>query len=400
MLDRRSIVLGVTGGIAAYKACEIVSRLTKRGADVRVVMTKNAMEFVAPLTFATVSGNPVYVDSFSPRCEMEHIALAKWADLMLIAPATANILGKITAGIADDLLSSVVMAMTSPVMLAPAMNTGMWNNPATVCNVETLMRRGYHFIGPERGRLACGDDDIGRMSEPEDIADAVRAFFARGRDWADLRVVVTAGPTVEDIDPVRYITNRSSGKMGYALAEAARDRGAAVTLITGPVSLKRPFGVDITGVRSTKDLYNALLTAAENADVVIQAAAPADYRMSEIFPEKLKRNGDALTLNLIPNPDIAQALGERKREGQVLVAFAAETGGLIENAREKMIRKNADLIVANDVTQIGAGFDADTNLVTLIDKDGEEALPLLTKREAADRILDKIAVLRKPMREA
>lgn len=390
MLTGRRVALGVTGGIAAYKACELTSLLRKAGAEVRVVMTKSAREFVTPATFETLSGNRAHWDQFDRSFEIEHIALAKWAEILVIAPATANIIGKIAHGIADDLLSTAVMANPAPLLIAPAMNTVMWFSAANQANMALLSARGVHVVGPASGLLACGDDDVGRMSEPKDILAAIENILNPRRDYAGKRVLVTAGPTREAVDPVRFLTNRSSGRMGVALAEAARDRGAAVTLVLGPVSIDAPSGVEVVPVETTRDLYDAVLSRANGFDVILQAAAPADYRVENPSGGKIKKTGDRLTLTLVENPDVARALGERKRPGQVLVAFAAETGDHTENAREKRLKKNADLIVFNDVTSPGAGFDVSTNIVTLIDASGEEALPQLPKRAVADLILDRV----------
>ena len=395
MLSGKCVVVGVTGGIAAYKTCEVVSRLKKLHADVRVIMTKNATEFVSPLTFQSLSHNPVSVDTFAniQTWEIEHIALAQRADVFVIAPATANIIGKLACGIADDMLSTTVMATHAPVLIAPAMNTAMLENAATQQNMRTLSERGMRFIAPGTGMLACGTSGAGRMSEPSQIVDEIVRTLRPREDFAGLSVVVTAGPTAEPLDPVRYITNRSSGKMGYAIAEAAHARGAHVTLISGPTAIQPPKGVDFVRIGTTQELYDAVLGHAD-ADVVIQAAAPADYRAREISPTKIKRTGDSLMIELVPNPDIAAALGARKHPGQTLVGFAAETNNVIENAQGKLKRKSLDLIVANDVTRAGAGFDVDTNIVMLIDGEGMKELPMMTKREVADGILDRVAELR------
>ena len=393
MLKEKRIVLGVSGGIAAYKACDLTSRLRKRGAQVRVVLTKHACEFVPPLTFETLSGNPAYTDAFDRKFEIEHVALAKWADAVVIAPATANILAKMAAGIADELLSTTLLAATAPVLVAPAMNTAMWKNPATQANVKALAARGIRFVGPESGALACGDADVGRMSEPEQIVQALEAMLNPRRDLEGRTVLVTAGPTVERIDPVRYITNRSTGKMGYAIAEAAAARGARVILASGPVSLDAPKGVELVRVESSAQLCEAVLHHAQQADAVIQAAAPADFTPETVADRKIKKTGGEMTLRLKPTTDIAAALGERKRPGQVLVAFAAETNDVEDNARGKLARKNADLVVANDVTRPGAGFGTDTNIVTLVTKDDLQPLPKLSKREVADAILDRVRAL-------
>ena len=393
MLKDRRIVLGVTGGIAVYKACDLASRLVKRGAQVRVVLTEHACRFVPPLTFETLTGNPACVDMFGPRGGMDHISLAKWGELFVIAPATANCIAKLAGGIADDLLTTTALAMNGPVLIAPAMNANMYRHPATQQNLELLRQRGVRTVGPESGRLACGDDDIGRMSEPEAIAEAADALLNVRRDLEGKKVLVTAGPTVEHIDPVRYITNRSSGKMGYALAEAARDRGADVVLVSGPVHLDRPRGVEVVDIESSAELCEAVLSRGPWMDVVIQAAAPADFRPASYSEQKIKKTGEGLALRLENTTDIAAELGRRKRAGQVLVAFAAETSNLLENAGAKLAKKNADLIVANDVSRSDAGFGVDTNAVTLITRGEPEELPLMSKRETADAILDRVALL-------
>ena len=394
MLTGKRIVVGVTGGIAAYKACDLVSRLKKRGAQVRVVLTEHACQFVQPLTFETLSGNPAYTDSFDRKYEIGHVALAKWADLLLIAPATANCMAKMACGVADDLLSTTCLAVRCPVLVAPAMNSAMWRNPATQANLALLRSRGVRFVGPEAGHLACGDDDVGRMSEPEQIVEAVDAILNPLRDLEGLNVLVTAGPTVERIDPVRYITNRSTGKMGYALAEAARDRGANVTLISGPTSLTAPEGVELVQIKSSAQLCAAVLERGERADVVVQAAAPADFRPKNVAERKIKKTGESMTLELEATTDIAAELGRRKQPGQILVAFAAETNDVMDNARGKLIKKNADLIVANDVSRSDAGFGVDTNVITLITAEDVRALEKMSKRAAADAILSRVQELR------
>lgn len=394
MLTGKRIVVGVTGGIAAYKACDLVSRLKKRGAQVRVVLTEHACQFVQPLSFETLSGNPAYTDSFDRKYEIGHVALAKWADLLLIAPATANCMAKMACGVADDLLSTTCLAVRCPVLVAPAMNSAMWRNPATQANLVLLRSRGVRFVGPEAGHLACGDDDVGRMSEPEQIVEAVEAILNPLRDLEGLNVLVTAGPTVERIDPVRYITNRSTGKMGYALAEAARDWGARVTLISGPTSLTAPEGVEFVRIESSAQLCAAVLERGEKADVVIQAAAPADFRPKNVADRKIKKTGENMTLELEATTDIAAELGRRKQPGQILVAFAAETNDVMDNARGKLIKKNADLIVANDVSRSDAGFGVDTNVITLITAEDVRALEKMSKRAAADAILSRVRELR------
>ncbi|MBQ3079596.1 MAG: bifunctional phosphopantothenoylcysteine decarboxylase/phosphopantothenate--cysteine ligase CoaBC [Clostridia bacterium] len=390
MLHGKGIVLGVTGGIAAYKACDIVRRLTRLHASVRVVMTENAKEFVAPLTFETLSGNPVYSDNFEKAWEIGHISLQKFADLTIVAPATANIIGKMASGIADDLLSTSLMAARSPVLIAPAMNSGMWLNPATQRNAETLKAWGYHFVGPSSGELACGDTDVGRMSEPEEIVEAAKRILLPKRDFEGKTVLVTAGPTREMLDPVRFLSNRSTGKMGYAIAEAARDRGAKVHLVTGPVDIKAPESVSVINITSTFDMFNAVCSLVDQADVVIQAAAPADFTPETVAAQKIKKTGDSMTVKLVSTPDIAMHIGRNKRRNQVFVAFAAETENVNQNAEGKRERKNADIIVANDVTKTGAGFGADTNIVTIISEDRKRSLPIMKKREVADEILNEV----------
>lgn len=393
----KCVVLGVTGGIAVYKACEILRLLQKRGIDVFVVMTKNATRFVSPLTFETLSGHPVAVDTFERPAtwEVEHIALAKRADLFLIAPATANIIAKLAHGIADDMLSTTALATRAPIMIAPAMNTGMWDNPATQQNLSVLAARGAHIVAPATGHLACGDSGAGKLEDVEVIAERAMQALKRRQDMRGLRVMVTAGPTREALDPVRYLSNRSSGKMGYAIARAARERGAQVTLLTGPVAISAPEGVELVPFMTTMELLACAKARAGEQDVIIQAAAPADYRAREIAPQKIKKQGGVgLTLELVENPDVAAVLGEGKRPGQTFVGFAAETCDVIEHAEGKLVRKNLDMIVANDVTRPGAGFDVDTNIVTLITAKAQTQLPLLDKAEVADRILDRILALR------
>lgn len=401
-LAGKCVVLGVTGGIAAYKACELTSRLRKAGAQVYVIMTKNACQFVAPLTFETLSNHPVATDTFArpETWEVEHVALAKRADVFVIAPATANILAKMACGLADDMLSTTVLATRAPVLIAPAMNTGMWDNPATQENVERLQQRGVHFIGPEGGFLACGDTGAGRMSAPKDIFDAIEKLLAMQQDLAGLSVLVTAGPTQERLDPVRFITNRSSGKMGYAIAAAAAARGASVTLVTGPTSMPIPQGVNAVRILSTQELYDQMLALCPKMDVVIQAAAPADFTPETVADQKIKKQGnEPLVIRLTQTPDVAAAVGKTKKEGQTLVGFAAETNDVLQNAQKKLAKKNLDLIVANDVTAPGAGFDVDTNIVTFVTQDGLEKLPKMKKTEVADTLLDRILRAREGRRQ-
>ncbi|MBQ9211279.1 MAG: bifunctional phosphopantothenoylcysteine decarboxylase/phosphopantothenate--cysteine ligase CoaBC [Clostridia bacterium] len=398
-LTGREIVLGVTGGIAAYKSADLVSRLRHLGAKVSVIMTKNATEFVAPLTFQTLSANQVTVDTFqAPEYwNVEHVALAKRAEVFVIAPATANILAKMAHGIADDMLSTTVLATKAPVLVAPAMNTGMWTAEATQDNVALLRRRGVHFVGPGNGILACGDTGDGRMSEPVDIVAAIDGILHPRRDLAGKKVLVTAGATRERLDPVRFLTNDSSGKMGFALVEAARDRGAEVTLVKGITTAAVPEGVRVLPIESTEDLLTVMEAEAPAQDIVIQAAAPADYRPEEVSPRKIKKQkGEEFLLRLVETPDVAKAIGAKKREGQIFVGFAAETDHLIEHAEAKLEKKGLDMIVANDVTQPGAGFGVDTNIATLITREGKRECPLQTKRELAEEILDQVLKMQKP----
>lgn len=397
-MKKPCVVLGVTGGIAVYKACELLRLLQKRGIDVFVVMTQNACRFVAPLTFETLSGHPVAVDTFDrPQTwEVEHIALAKRADLFLIAPATANIMGKMACGIADDMLSTTVMATRAPVLVAPAMNTGMWENAAVQQNVKTLRARGVEIVAPVSGHLACGDSGAGKLEDVEVIAECACELLFAKKDMEGLRVMVTAGPSREALDPVRYISNRSSGKMGYAIARAAQKRGAEVTLLSGPVAIEAPLGVKLVPFTTTQELLDRASELAREQDLLIQAAAPADYRAKEVAPQKIKKQGgEPMTFTLVENPDVAATLGKAKRSGQVFVGFAAETNDVLAHAKDKLARKNLDMIVANDVTRPGAGFDVDTNIVTLITKDGQEALPMMSKAEVAQRILDRALALRR-----
>ncbi len=397
-LAGREIVLGVTGGIAAYKSAEIVSRLRKLGANVHVIMTKNATQFITPLTMETMSNNPVVWDTFERPAtwEVEHIALAKRAEGFVIAPATANIMAKMACGIADDMLSTTVLATKAPVLLAPAMNVGMWTAEITQQNAETLKKRGVRFVGPDAGFQACGDMGTGRMSEPVDIVEAICDMLSPVLDLQGLKVLVTAGGTRERLDPVRYLGNDSSGKMGFAIAAAAKARGAEVTLVCGHTTAQQPEGIPVVKVESTCDLYDAVTSRAPEMDVIIQAAAPADYRFANPSAQKMKKEaGKPLIFELVENPDIAAAVGAAKKPGQTLVGFAAETENLLDNARRKLDKKNLDMIVANDVSKPGAGFNVDTNIATLITRDGMTDCPLQSKAELAETILDKVMELRK-----
>ncbi len=394
MLNGKNILIGISGGIACYKVCDVVSRLKKLNSDVDVIMTKSAVEFVSPLTFQTLSQNFVYVDMFKePKTfEVEHISLAKKADIVLIAPATGNIIGKIASGIADDMLTTVIMATRAKVIFAPAMNTNMYTNPIVQDNIKKLSEMGYEFIKPGKGRLACGDYGEGKMAEPEIIVDYILNSFHKD-DLKDKKIVITAGPTIEPLDPVRYMTNFSSGKMGYALAEEAKKRGGEVVLITGPVNLTPPYGVEIIKINTTIEMLNAVEKNFGDCDILIKAAAPLDYRPETVSKDKIKKNGESLQLKFVPNPDIAAYFGKLKKN-QIIVGFAAETNNVIEYAKGKLKKKNFDFIVVNDISKDGAGFRTDTNIVSIIDnKDVVDNYPLMEKRKLAGIILDKAVEL-------
>ncbi|HPT75787.1 MAG TPA: bifunctional phosphopantothenoylcysteine decarboxylase/phosphopantothenate--cysteine ligase CoaBC [Defluviitaleaceae bacterium] len=389
----KTVVLGVTGGIAAYKACEIASRLVKSGIEVNVIMTRSAQEFVRPLVFQSLTNRPVATDMFKEPVtwDIEHISLAKKADLFLIAPATANIIGKIAAGIADDMLSTTVMATKAPVVIAPAMNTAMYNNVIVQRNIQTLSDLGYHFISPAEGRLACGDTGIGKLADVDIIVEKVLELLdQQPQDYKGKKVVVTAGPTREALDPVRYISNHSSGKMGYSLAEAAVKRGAEVILISGPTHIKPPCGCQTIFVTTTEEMYQEVIKHYENADVLIKAAAPSDYTPEFVSDHKIKKNKEGLTIKLKLNKDILKELGRLKKK-QILVGFAAETDNELEYGKKKLEEKNLDMICINNVAQENVGFGYDTNKITLVKKTGEEkSLPLMSKKELANMILDEI----------
>ena len=397
----KRVVLGVSGSIAAYKAADLASRLVKSGIEVYPVLTAGAANFVQPATFRALTHHPCPIDTFEEPFpgEIAHIWLARNCDLLAIVPASMNAIARLANGIAEDMLSAAAMACTAPILLAPGMNTGMWNNPATQANLAKLRDYGYFFIEPTTGRLACRTEGVGRMADVETIFGAIQEMLARSGSWAGRRVLVTAGPTREPLDPVRFLSNRSSGKMGYALAEAARLRGATVTLVSGPTALTAPGGVEFIRVETAAQMRDAVLPRAAGADLILAAAAVADHRPAEFAAQKLKKDpsdlpllgAGGLSLPLVANDDILAALGRKKHTGQILVGFAAETEDLLDHARGKLAAKNLDWIVANDVTAEGAGFDGDTNIVTLLGRDGSEtALPLLTKREVAERILDAV----------
>jgi phosphopantothenoylcysteine decarboxylase/phosphopantothenate--cysteine ligase len=398
VLKDRRIVLGITGGIAAYKAADLASKLTQAGARVDVVMTAAATRFIAPLTFQALTGRPVYTDLWTPTPEtaLPHIALGEAADLVVIAPATADFLAKMAHGLADDLLSTLCLAARAPILVAPAMDVGMWAHPATQENVARLRARGVEIIGPAYGRMASGLEGWGRMVEPAELLGYIRRALGRNGPLAGRRVVVTAGPTYEPIDPVRFVGNRSSGKQGFALAQAALDRGAEVVLIAGPVALETPVGARRIDVGTAAEMAEVVWREAEAADVLLMAAAVADYRPAQSQPFKIKR-GEGLALELIPTVDILAGVAARRASAgkpHVIVGFAAETRDLLENARAKLRAKGLDLIVANDVTEPGAGFAVDTNRVTLIDARGRiEPLPLMSKAAVAEAILDRVVAL-------
>ena len=398
MLKGKKIVLGVTGGIAVYKAVDLVSRLRKQGCEVRVVMTEHAQQFVTPLTFKEISGNQVAVSMWSSNQEfnVEHIALANWADAFVVAPATANIIAKMAYGLADDLLSTTLLAAQAPIVVCPAMNTGMYENVATQENIAKLQGRGITVMPPAVGKLACGTSGAGRLPEPQEIVEFLNAFFAkREGDLRGLKVLVTAAGTREPIDPVRFVGNRSSGKMGYAVAQMAAERGAEVLLISGPSALSIPANVKAIKVETTNEMLEACLESYDKVDIVIKAAAVADYRPREVAEQKIKKKtDDALTVVMDKNPDILKTLGAKKTH-QVLVGFAAETQNLLENARDKVVKKNLDMIVANDVTAAGAGFNADTNIVKFLFANGEvRSLEQMPKVDVANCILDEALKIR------
>ncbi|QAT40142.1 bifunctional phosphopantothenoylcysteine decarboxylase/phosphopantothenate--cysteine ligase CoaBC [Clostridium sp. JN-9] len=390
--SKKTVVMGVTGGIAAYKALDIVSRLIKNSIEVHVIMTDNAVKFVTPLSFQSLSQNMVSVDTFSePKAfEIQHISLAKKADIMLIAPATANIIGKIANGIADDMLSTTVMATNAEVFIAPAMNTNMYKNTIVQNNIKKLKDLGYKFINPASGRLACGDTGEGKLADTDQITSIILNALNSKKDMAGKKVLVTAGPTIAPIDPVRFISNRSTGKMGYAIAEEAQSRGAQVVLISGPTYLDAPFGVDLIKVNTNEEMLNAVLSEFDDSDIVIKSAAVADYKPKMYSVEKIKKQDDILNLEFVKDIDILKFLGSKKKN-QKLIGFAAESSNLINNAREKLQKKNLDYIVANDITSRETGFASDLNKVTILCKNGEKiSLDTMTKRQVAKELFDII----------
>jgi phosphopantothenoylcysteine decarboxylase/phosphopantothenate--cysteine ligase len=392
MLRDKVIVLGVSGSIAAYKAAEIASQLTQAGAKVNVILTEEAVQFISPVTFRAITGRPVVTEMFDLDSEfsIEHVSLAKAADVVVIAPATANIIAKLAAGIADDMLCCTVLATKAPVIIAPAMETNMYNNPATQDNLSKLKARNLVIIGPATGWLASGKEGLGRLADINDIIRSIRRVLERSGDLAGKDIVVTAGGTQEPVDPVRYISNRSSGKMGYALAEAARDRGAKVTLVTAPASLLELEGVEVVKINTAQEMLRAVKRATRQADALVMAAAVADYRPAKEAKDKIKKGESGLTLKLECTQDI---LGSVKGNF-IKVGFAAESSNLVENAKQKLKQKGLDFIVANDITTKDSGFGTDTNRVTIIDRQGKvDSLPLIPKREVADKVLDKVAKL-------
>ena len=392
MLKGKTIVLGVTGGIACFKAAALASLLVKQHANVQVIMTENATKFVTPLTFEQLTGQKALTDTFDRNFQhsVEHIAVADRADLVLIAPATANIIAKLAHGIADDMLTTTVLACDCPKAIAPAMNTRMYENPVTQDNLAALRRYGWEVAEPASGHLACGAEGKGRLPEPEQLLELCLHAVAREKDLRGRRVLVTAGPTREALDPVRYLTNRSSGRMGYAIAKAAARRGAEVTLVSGPTALPRPGYMEIVEIESAREMYEAVTSRAPDMDIIIKAAAVADYRPADVAEDKIKKKDGDLSIPLERTLDILAALGQNKREGQFLCGFSMETRDLIENSRKKLTKKNLDMVAANNVKVEGAGFGVETNVLTLITAEGEKELPLMSKDAAADALLDEI----------
>lgn len=384
------VLVGVTGGIAAYKALDVISALRKKGVEVKVMMTKNAAEFVSPLTFQSLCQNTVSVDMFEKisSYDIEHISLAHYPDVIAIIPATANVIGKVANGIADDLLSTVIMASDKKVIFAPAMNCNMYANPIVQNNIKKLKEYGYSFIEPQEGRLACGDIGMGKLQDTEVITDMIMSAIHPVKDLIGKKVLVTAGPTISKIDPVRFLSNHSSGKMGYEIARIARDRGADVTLISGPVSLKPVNNVEFIGVKTNQEMYDAVMERFDDVDIVIKAAAVADYKIEEYSQNKIKKNDSSLDLKFVKDNDILKTLGERKKN-QILIGFAAESNDIIDNAKKKIEKKNLDFIVANDITSSDTGFKSDYNKVTIIDKDGNiYPLDKMSKAEVAENIFN------------
>jgi phosphopantothenoylcysteine decarboxylase/phosphopantothenate--cysteine ligase len=392
MLSGKTIVLGVTGGIACYKAAALASALVKLHADVQVIMTENATQFVTPITFEQLTGNKALIDTFDRnfRFDVGHIAVADRADMVLIAPATANVLAKLAHGLADDMLTTTVLACRCPKAAAPAMNTKMLENPVTQDNLAALRRYGWEIVEPASGRLACGAVGKGKLPEPEELVEVCLHTLAHEKDMVGKRVLVTAGPTQEALDPVRYLTNHSTGKMGYALAKAASRRGAAVTLISGPVDLPHPSYMDVVDVTTAQQMYEAVMARAPQADIILKAAAVADYRPATVAENKVKKTDGDLSIPLVRTRDILAELGAQKRPGQFICGFSMETENMVENSQKKLVKKNLDMIAANNLKDPGAGFAVDTNRLTLITAQGAQELPLLSKEQAANALLDEI----------
>ena len=397
MLTGKTIILGVTGSIAAYKAASLASLLVKQHADVHVLMTQNACQFINPVTFETLTGNKCICDTFDRNFEFHvgHVSLGKRADLAIIAPASANCIGKLAGGIADDMLTTTILACRCPILLSPAMNTRMYTNSIVQENMEKLRRHGYTIIEPASGYLACGDTGAGKMPEPELLLQTVLKEAAFEKDMDGLHVLVTAGPTQESIDPVRYITNHSSGKMGYALAVNAMRRGAQVTLVSGQTALAAPYGVNVVPIVSARDMFEAVTERADEQDIIIKAAAVADYRPAKVASDKIKKSEGEMSIALERTDDILKYLGEHKKDSQFLCGFSMETEHMLENSRAKLVKKNLDMIAANNLKIKGAGFGTDTNIITLITPDGVTELPLMSKEAAADTILDQILSIRR-----
>ena len=397
MSEKRTVLLGVSGGIAAYKSAYLCSRLVQTGYDVEVIMTKNALNFITPNTFEALTGHRTMIDTFDRDHEFstEHVSLADKVSAIIVAPATANVLAKFAHGIADDMLTTTVLACDCPKIAAPAMNTRMYENPVTIDNIDLLKKYGWIIAGPGSGHLACGASGKGRMAEPDELVEIIGDTLNKKKDLTGLNVLITAGPTREALDPVRYITNHSSGKMGYALAKAALSRGAEVTLVSGPVNIVPPSGVDVVSVNSAKEMYDAVVSRKYDQDIFIMAAAVADYTPASFSEQKIKKSDDDLSLQLERTKDILKEIGHSKTDNQVVVGFAMETENLIENATKKLGSKNADMIVANNTKEKCAGFGTDTNIITLITGSGKEELPILTKDECAHKILDKVVVMKK-----
>ena len=392
MLKGKTVVLGVTGGIAAYKIASLASMLVKQHADVQVIMTENATNFITPTTFETLTGNKCLVDTFDRnfQFQVEHVALAKRADIFMIAPATANVIAKVAHGLADDMLTTTFLACKKPKYIVPAMNTQMYENPITQDNLDICRRYGMHVVEPASGYLACGDTGAGKMPEPELLMEYIMQELAFEKDMAGKKVLVTAGPTREAIDPVRYISNHSTGKMGYAIAQAAARRGAEVTLVSGPVNLKAPLGVKLVPVTSAGEMFQAVTEASSSQDVIIKAAAVADYRPKYVGTEKTKKKDGDMNLEMERTDDILAWLGNHRQTGQVLCGFSMETENMLENSQAKLLKKNVDMIVANNLKTAGAGFGTDTNLVTIITREGAEELALMTKDQVAHQLLNRI----------